>query len=57
VRTGDLIADDQPVMRAGSKAVLKANGDIEVAAEASNGEEAVSAAGPWNHATRGLRGR
>jgi DNA-binding NarL/FixJ family response regulator len=40
-----VIADDQPMMRAGFKAVLEAAGDIEVVAEASNGEEAVRAAG------------
>jgi DNA-binding NarL/FixJ family response regulator len=40
-----VIADDQPMMRAGFKAVLEATGDIEVVAEASNGEEAVRAAG------------
>ncbi|MDQ6774803.1 MAG: response regulator transcription factor [Actinomycetota bacterium] len=39
-----VIADDQPMMRAGFKAVLEASGDIEVVAEASNGEEAVRAA-------------
>jgi DNA-binding NarL/FixJ family response regulator len=39
-----VIADDQPMMRAGFKAVLEASGDIEVVAEASNGEEAVDAA-------------
>jgi DNA-binding NarL/FixJ family response regulator len=40
-----LIADDQPMMRAGFKAVLEATGAIEVVAEAANGEEAVAAAG------------
>jgi DNA-binding NarL/FixJ family response regulator len=39
-----VIADDQPMMRAGFKAVLEATGDIEVVAEASDGEEAVQAA-------------
>jgi DNA-binding NarL/FixJ family response regulator len=39
-----VIADDQPMMRAGFKAVLEATGDIEVVAEAGNGEEAVKAA-------------
>jgi DNA-binding NarL/FixJ family response regulator len=39
-----VIADDQPLMRAGFKAVLEATGDIQVVAEASTGEEAVSAA-------------
>jgi len=40
-----VIADDQPMMRAGFKAVLEATGDIVVVAEAGNGEEAVRAAG------------
>ena len=40
-----VIADDQPMMRAGFKAVLEATGDIEVVAEAGNGDEAVRAAG------------
>jgi DNA-binding NarL/FixJ family response regulator len=40
-----VIADDQPMMRAGFKAVLEATGDIEVVAEAGTGEEAVRAAG------------
>src|ERR1700730_9165016 len=40
-----VIADDQPMMRAGFKAVLEATGDITVVAEASTGEEAVAAAG------------
>ena len=39
-----VIADDQPMMRAGFKAVLEATGDIQVVAEASNGEEVVRAA-------------
>jgi DNA-binding NarL/FixJ family response regulator len=39
-----VIADDQPMMRAGFKAVLEATGDIEVVAEAGDGEEAVTAA-------------
>jgi len=39
-----VIADDQPLMRAGFKAVLEATGEIEVVAEAGNGEEAVAAA-------------
>ena len=39
-----VIADDQPLMRAGFKAVLEASGDIEVVAEAGNGEAAVVAA-------------
>jgi DNA-binding NarL/FixJ family response regulator len=40
-----VIADDQPMMRAGFRAVLEATGDIVVVAEAANGEEAVAAAG------------
>jgi DNA-binding NarL/FixJ family response regulator len=39
-----VIADDQPMMRAGFRAVLEATGDIVVVAEAANGEEAVRAA-------------
>jgi len=39
-----VIADDQPMMRAGFKAVLESTGDILVVAEASTGEEAVRAA-------------
>jgi DNA-binding NarL/FixJ family response regulator len=39
-----VIADDQPMMRAGFKAVLEATGSIEVVAEAGTGEEAVVAA-------------
>ncbi|MEA2370965.1 MAG: hypothetical protein QOH12_1359 [Solirubrobacteraceae bacterium] len=36
-----VIADDQPMMRAGFRAVLEATGDITVVAEAANGAEAV----------------
>jgi DNA-binding NarL/FixJ family response regulator len=39
-----VIADDQPMMRAGFKAVLEAAGDIEVVGEAGNGAEAVEVA-------------
>jgi DNA-binding NarL/FixJ family response regulator len=39
-----VIADDQPMMRAGFKAVLEATGSIQVVAEAGTGEEAVNAA-------------
>jgi DNA-binding NarL/FixJ family response regulator len=39
-----LIADDQPLMRAGFRAVLEAAGDIDVVAEAGSGEEAIRAA-------------
>jgi DNA-binding NarL/FixJ family response regulator len=39
-----VIADDQPMMRAGFKAVLESTGDIKVIAEAGTGEEAVRAA-------------
>jgi DNA-binding NarL/FixJ family response regulator len=37
-----LIADDQPLMRAGFRTVLEATGRIEVVAEAATGEEAVA---------------
>ncbi len=40
-----VIADDQPMMRAGFKAVLEATGDIQVVAEAGDGEQAVQVAG------------
>jgi DNA-binding NarL/FixJ family response regulator len=40
-----VIADDQPMMRAGFRAVLEATGDIVVVAEAANGAEAVRLAG------------
>ena len=39
-----VIADDQPLMRAGFKAVLEATADIEVVAEAGDGAAAVEAA-------------
>jgi DNA-binding NarL/FixJ family response regulator len=39
-----LIVDDQPLARAGFKAVLEATGGIEVVAEAENGEQAVKLA-------------
>ena len=39
-----LVADDQPLMRAGFRAVLEATGSIEVVAEAGDGEEAIRAA-------------
>ena len=39
-----LIVDDQPLARAGFKAVLEASGGIEVVAEAENGEQAVQLA-------------
>jgi DNA-binding NarL/FixJ family response regulator len=39
-----VIADDQPLMRAGFKAVLEATGRIVVVAEAGDGEEAIRAA-------------
>jgi DNA-binding NarL/FixJ family response regulator len=39
-----LIADDQPLMRAGFKAVLEATGEMEVVGEAGDGVEAISAA-------------
>jgi DNA-binding NarL/FixJ family response regulator len=43
-----VIADDQPMMRAGFKAVLESTGNIEVVAEAGTGEEAVRAANELN---------
>jgi DNA-binding NarL/FixJ family response regulator len=39
-----LIADDQPMMRAGFRMILEAQGDIEVVDEAGDGLEAVEAA-------------
>ncbi len=39
-----LIADDQPLMRAGFRAVLEATGEMEVVAEAGDGVEAIRAA-------------
>jgi len=39
-----LIADDQPLMRAGFRAVLEPTGEMEIVAEAGDGLEAVSAA-------------
>jgi DNA-binding NarL/FixJ family response regulator len=39
-----LIADDQPLMRAGFRAVLEATGEMEVVAEAADGAEAIAAA-------------
>jgi DNA-binding NarL/FixJ family response regulator len=39
-----LIADDQPLMRAGFRAVLESTGEIDVVAEACDGLEAVRAA-------------
>jgi DNA-binding NarL/FixJ family response regulator len=39
-----LIADDQPLMRAGFRTVLEATGQIEVVAEAEDGEQAVRSA-------------
>jgi DNA-binding NarL/FixJ family response regulator len=39
-----LIADDQPLMRAGFRAVLEATGEMEVVAEAADGLEAVATA-------------
>jgi DNA-binding NarL/FixJ family response regulator len=39
-----LIADDQPLARAGFRAVLEASGSVEVVAEAENGEQAVELA-------------
>src|SRR5579872_6825703 len=39
-----LIADDQPLMRAGFRAVLEATGEMEVVGEAADGEQAVALA-------------
>jgi DNA-binding NarL/FixJ family response regulator len=39
-----VIADDQPLMRAGFRAVLEASGEMEVVAEAADGNAAVAAA-------------
>jgi DNA-binding NarL/FixJ family response regulator len=39
-----LIADDQPLMRAGFRAVLEATGDMDVVGEAADGEQAVELA-------------
>ena len=39
-----VIADDQPLMRAGFRAVLEATGEMQVVGEASDGEEAVALA-------------
>jgi len=39
-----LLADDQTLVRAGFRALLDAQDDIEVVGEASNGEQAVSLA-------------
>jgi DNA-binding NarL/FixJ family response regulator len=39
-----LIADDQPLMRAGFRSVLEASGEIEVVGEAETGEQAVQGA-------------
>jgi len=39
-----LIADDQPLMRAGFRAVLEATGEMEVVGEAGDGEQAVALA-------------
>ncbi|HEV8636830.1 MAG TPA: response regulator transcription factor [Chloroflexota bacterium] len=43
-----VVADDQPLARAGLRVLLESAPDVEVAAEAANGEEALAAA----HATR-----
>ena len=40
-----LLVDDHAVMRAGFRAILEATGDIAVIGEATNGQEAVAAAG------------
>lgn len=40
-----LLADDQALLRAGFRALLDAERDIEIVAEAADGEEAVALAG------------
>ena len=42
--TSVLIADDQALVRVGLRKILEADGDVEVVAEAEDGEEAVAAA-------------
>src|SRR5262249_29625161 len=42
-----VIADDQALVRAGFRLILEAGGGIEVAAEAADGEQAVSAVRRW----------
>jgi DNA-binding NarL/FixJ family response regulator len=42
---GVLIADDQALMRAGSRMILEAEPDLQVVGEAANGKEAVAEAG------------
>ena len=39
-----VVADDQPLVRTGLRMILTAEPDIEIVAEASNGNEAVAAA-------------
>jgi DNA-binding NarL/FixJ family response regulator len=39
-----LIADDQPLMRAGFRAVLEATGEMQIVGEVENGEQAIAAA-------------
>ncbi|GAA2592003.1 hypothetical protein GCM10010399_23200 [Dactylosporangium fulvum] len=39
-----LVADDEPLIRAGIRTVLESAGDIEVVAEAADGDEAVALA-------------
>ncbi len=43
-KTGILLADDHPLVRAGLRAVIEKHGDFEVVAEASDGAEAVERA-------------
>ena len=43
-RTRVLIADDQPLMRAGFKSVLEASGQVDVVGEAATGAEAIEQA-------------
>ena len=39
-----VVADDQPLVRTGLRMILDAEPDIDIVAEASNGNEAVAAA-------------
>ena len=43
-RIGVLIADDQPMVRAGLRMILELEPDIEIVGEAADGNEAIAAA-------------
>jgi len=47
-----LLADDQSLIRSGIRALLEAEDDIEVVAEAADGQQAVGRAMPWHAAPR-----